>query len=148
MLSDTAHKIGTEESWNERIAAVRENGIASIAAIVLERWFTAGYRRPDNADFVGYRTMLLRTPVDRLCRHLRGAARCRPHRIDAGARRADAGDGGRGRRLDAARAGAATAALIRGADFRIVPNAAHIACIEQPDAVAELIAAFAGGSAR
>ena len=41
VLCDTAAKIGTDESWDERIAAVERGGIESIAEAVLERWFTA-----------------------------------------------------------------------------------------------------------
>ena len=35
--------------------------------------------------------------------------------------------------------------LIRNAEFRIVPDAGHIPCIEQPAAVAGLIGTFLGG---
>ena len=59
VLCATAAKIGTDESWDERIAAVERGGIESIAGSVLERWFTAGVprrprggirRRPRHAD--------------------------------------------------------------------------------------------------
>ncbi|CAO3440962.1 3-oxoadipate enol-lactonase [Azospirillum endophyticum] len=36
----TAAKIGTAESWNARIAAVRANGLAALTAATAERWFT------------------------------------------------------------------------------------------------------------
>ncbi len=114
VLIGTAHKIGTEDSWNARIAAVREGGIAAIADGVLQLWFTAAYRRDDNADFAGYRNMLLRSPVTGYvgtCAAVRDADLTE---FDAGARRADADHGRRGGRLDAARAGAAD----RGADPR------------------------------
>ena len=44
VLCDTAAKIGTDKSWNERIAAVERGGIESIAERVLERWFTPEFR--------------------------------------------------------------------------------------------------------
>ncbi|MBL8581836.1 MAG: alpha/beta fold hydrolase, partial [Rhizobiaceae bacterium] len=37
VLSNTGHKIGTQESWNSRIADVREGGIGAIADTILER---------------------------------------------------------------------------------------------------------------
>ena len=37
ILCDTAHKIGTAESWNARIKAVEENGLGSIVDAVMER---------------------------------------------------------------------------------------------------------------
>jgi 3-oxoadipate enol-lactonase len=32
--------------------------------------------------------------------------------------------------------------LINGAEFRVIPDAGHIPCVERPDAVAELIGSF------
>ncbi len=44
ILCDTAHKIGTAESWNARIAAVERSGIGSIVDAIMERWFTPAFR--------------------------------------------------------------------------------------------------------
>ncbi len=44
VLANTAPRIGTAASWNARIDAVREGGMGAIAELVLERWFTAGFR--------------------------------------------------------------------------------------------------------
>lgn len=44
ILSNTAAKIGTPEMWNPRIDAVRKDGMKSISAAVMERWFTASFR--------------------------------------------------------------------------------------------------------
>ncbi len=63
VLCDTAHKIGTAETWAARIAAVEERGIEAIADSVLERWFTPAFRRPENIAYAGYRNMLVRQPV-------------------------------------------------------------------------------------
>lgn len=63
VLCDTGHKIGTDALWNERIAIVEERGIEAIAENIMTRWFSNDYRRPDNPDFMGYRNMLIRTPV-------------------------------------------------------------------------------------
>src|SRR5438067_2664831 len=40
VLANTAAKIGTDETWNARIDAVRRGGMAAIADGVLARWFT------------------------------------------------------------------------------------------------------------
>ena len=45
VLSNTAAKIGTQDSWNERIAKVESDGLISIADAVMSRWFTP--RFPD-----------------------------------------------------------------------------------------------------
>src|SRR5882762_10352058 len=49
VLSNTGAKIGTEESWRSRIAAVEKGGMKSIAAGVMERWFTPAFRRKEPA---------------------------------------------------------------------------------------------------
>lgn len=62
ILLDTAHKIGTTEVWNERIAAVRQGGVEPLADAVMERWFSAEFRaRPELAL---WRNMLVRTTAD------------------------------------------------------------------------------------
>lgn len=40
VLCNTGPKIGTTETWNARIAQIREGGMASIAATQIARWFT------------------------------------------------------------------------------------------------------------
>lgn len=142
VLSNTAHKIGTEAGWNQRIATVTENGIEAIADQVMQLWFTPRFRSPDNADFVGYRTMLARAP---LAGYVGTCAAIRDADLTESTRALDipvlclAGDHDGSTPPDLVRS---TANLIKGAEFRIVAGAGHIPCVEQPDAVAELIATF------
>ncbi len=44
VLCNTAARIGTKEMWNARIATVQKEGMKSVAAAVIERWFTPGFR--------------------------------------------------------------------------------------------------------
>jgi len=44
VLSNTAARIGTKEMWNARIATVRKDGMKSVAAAVIERWFRPEFR--------------------------------------------------------------------------------------------------------
>ena len=64
ILSNTAAKIGTGESWNARIAAVRKGGMTAIADPVLERWFTPDFRQRAPAAIAATRSMLLNTPPE------------------------------------------------------------------------------------
>lgn len=64
ILSNTAAKIGTSESWNARIAAVRKGGMTAIVDPVLERWFTPGFRQRAPAAIAATRSMLLNTPPE------------------------------------------------------------------------------------
>jgi 3-oxoadipate enol-lactonase len=44
VLCNTAAKIGTTESWNTRIQTVESGGMKAVAGVVIERWFTPGFR--------------------------------------------------------------------------------------------------------
>jgi 3-oxoadipate enol-lactonase len=44
VLSNTAVKIGTPETWAARIASVRSKGMSAVAPGVIERWFTFEFR--------------------------------------------------------------------------------------------------------
>jgi 3-oxoadipate enol-lactonase len=61
VLCNTAAKIGTPDTWNPRIAKVEAEGMASIVDIVLDRWFTAGYRQRAPEQVAIVRGMLLDT---------------------------------------------------------------------------------------
>jgi 3-oxoadipate enol-lactonase len=63
-LCSTSMKFATPESWEERAAVVRKDGVEAIADVVLERWFTPGF-----TDMRRYREMLVSTPPE-------GYARC------------------------------------------------------------------------
>lgn len=62
VLANTASRIGTEDGWNDRIRSVRERGMESIADTVLERWFTAEFRRRSADTVAGMRLMQAATP--------------------------------------------------------------------------------------
>jgi 3-oxoadipate enol-lactonase len=49
VLCNTSPKIGTADTWNARIQAVRDGGTKSVAQIVVERWFTPDFRAKNPA---------------------------------------------------------------------------------------------------
>jgi 3-oxoadipate enol-lactonase len=61
ILSNTAAKIGTEDGWNTRMAAVLRDGLPSIIPGALERWFTAGFRAAHPAAVAAIGAMLQST---------------------------------------------------------------------------------------
>jgi 3-oxoadipate enol-lactonase len=63
-LCDTAAKIGTEESWRQRMEEVARGGVEAIADGVMQRWFTADFRARRLDELAGWRMMLTRTPKD------------------------------------------------------------------------------------
>jgi 3-oxoadipate enol-lactonase len=52
IISNTAAKIGTAESWEARIKQVTENGLGSILSATADRWFSPEYRaiNPDKVQ--------------------------------------------------------------------------------------------------
>jgi 3-oxoadipate enol-lactonase len=63
-LCDTLPKIGDDAFWDARIARIEAEGLAAVADGILERWFTAEFRRAGNPDYAGYRAMFERQPVE------------------------------------------------------------------------------------
>ena len=62
VLSNTAASIGTKETWNARIATVRKDGMKPVAATVIERWFTPGFRASHPEKVAALQKMLETTP--------------------------------------------------------------------------------------
>lgn len=142
MLFDTAHRIGTAESWNQRIAKVERDGIGSIADGIMQVWFTPAFHRERAAELAGCRNMLARQPVDgyaALCRALRDADYTEAARRIAVPTLCAVGehDGSTPPALVKS-----LADLVPGARFELIRDAAHIPCIEQPEATVALIRDF------
>ena len=69
VLACTSARFGTRETWDERIALVREGGMEAVADAVLPRWFTPAFD-----DVQSFRAMLVSTPPEayvRYCQILR-----------------------------------------------------------------------------
>ncbi|QFU16982.1 3-oxoadipate enol-lactonase [Microvirga thermotolerans] len=148
VLCCTAAKIGTAETWAERIAAVEKHGVEAVVEGVLARWFTPDFRAARADECAGWRNMLLRTPA------VGYAATCAAVRdadltADAGRIAVPtlcvAGDQDGSTPADVV---GRTAALIPGARFEVVAGAGHIPCVERPKELAALIASHLEEAAR
>ena len=142
VLCDTAHKIGTDESWNDRIDFVTRNGLAPLVDRIMPLWFTPAFRKPENPDYTGHVNMFTRTPVDGYvgtCTSVRDADLTESTRTLTVPTLCMVGEHDGSTTPDLVRS---MAGLIRNSDFRIVADAGHIPCVEQPDAVATLIGGF------
>jgi 3-oxoadipate enol-lactonase len=64
ILCDTAARIGAKEMWNKRIATVRKDGMKSVAAAVIERWFTPEFRASYPQKVASTQAMLENSPPD------------------------------------------------------------------------------------
>jgi 3-oxoadipate enol-lactonase len=142
ILCDTAHKIGTTESWSTRIATVESKGIRAVADSVLKAWFTPAFHARRQPELDGYCNMLTRQAVPGYvgtCVALREADFTDSARRIAVPTLCVAGDQDGSTPPDLVRS---LADLIPGARFEIIRDAGHIPCVEQPEALAALIRNF------
>jgi len=146
VLSNTAAKIGTAESWNARIAAVCESGVASIADAIVERWFAAQFRATPALAL--WRNMLARSSAEgyvSACAAIAAAdltcstATIRlPTLVVAGSE-----DGSTPPDLVVA-----TAGLIPGAHYHCIEGMGHLPCVENPASYAGVLIPFLREHAR
>lgn len=128
--------------WNSRADTVRKAGLAAIADMVMERWFSPGFRQSRPDELALWRNLFLRTDPHgyvATCATLRDAdltervgAIDTPTLVIAGAE-----DGAIA--VEQVRAGAAR---IPSARFEILPGTGHVPSIEQPDQLAALMRQF------
>jgi 3-oxoadipate enol-lactonase len=140
VLCCTSAKLGPPSMWVERAAIVRAEGVEAIADAGIGRWLTPGFNAREPEAAAAVRAMLAATPAE-------GYAGC-----CAAIEHMDLVD-----ELGAIRAptlviaaaqdpatppehGERIAAGIPGARFALVDDAAHLATVEQPAAMTELIA--------
>lgn len=139
VLCCTAARFAPPEQWDERAETVRADGVGAIADAVLERWFTTPFRKshPEVIEWAG--GMLRNTPAEGYagcCEAIRdadlrsrlGAIRA-PTLVVAGA--------------DDPAAPPEEAQLIRGsipgARLVVVEQAAHLANVEQSEAITQAV---------
>lgn len=147
VLLDTGAKIGATEIWNERIAAVENEGLASLIDAIMQRWFTADFL--DNAPEAPiWRNMVLRTTDA-------GYAGC-----CAALRDIDYTDRlGEIRTPTLCVVGAedpstppailrSNAEAIAGAGYVEIPGAAHLPNVQKPEALAAVLGPFLQEHAR
>ena len=139
-LIDTALTIPSTQSWRDRAAAVRTEGLAPLADIIVDRWVTPAFR--GSPDAAGLRTMLLHTPREGYAGASEAIAtadftgtspaiRCRTLVIV-----------GEDDEATPVRSAEALRDAVPGALLSIIPAAAHIPLVQQPDAVLEVMQSF------
>ena len=148
VFCDTAHKIGTDEMWNGRIQSAMGEGIDSFADGVMEKWFTPEFHRSRADELAGYLTMLVRQPAAgyaAACAAIRDADFTTVARRIAVPTMVVVGDQDGSTPPPLVQS---FAELIPGARFELIANAAHIPCVEQPEALVALIQDFLRREAR
>lgn len=142
VLSNTAAKIGTREMWDDRIAAVRDGGIAALSDAILERWFSKPFRLLP--DLMLWRNMLERQPAEGYMgcsAAIAGTDFMTPTSGLTLPTLAIAGSEDGSTPPDLVRE---TADLVKGSRFHLIRGAGHLPCVEKPDEYAEVLTGFLG----
>ena len=63
VLANTAARIGTMQSWTDRIALVRDRGMRGVADLAIPLWFSPDFRQRHQEVVAGYRSMIEACPV-------------------------------------------------------------------------------------
>ncbi len=74
VVANTAARIGSVEMWSERIAFVKQQGMATLADLTMPRWFTEGFRAREPHTIEQFRSMIAACSQDgylRCCAALR-----------------------------------------------------------------------------
>jgi len=142
VLSDTAPRIGTPESWSVRMDAVRRRGLADVAREIVPRWFALEFAKRQPDDYHGMINMLARMPDDgyiATCEALRvgdlspGLASIKAQSLVLCGTEDAATPPDQVRELSS---------LLPDSQFVLVEHAGHLPCIEQPQVVAAAMNQF------
>ena len=143
VLANTGAKLGTDESWNARISAVRDGGTVAVRDLVIGRFLTPEFRERDAATTALIAGMIEATSAEgyiAACEALRDAdlrVAARTVRVPAmivGSERDESTPPAFARDLHAA---------IPGSELFIIPAAAHLSNVESPTLFNEaLVRAF------
>jgi 3-oxoadipate enol-lactonase len=140
VLSNTAAKIGTRAMWEDRIEALRRDGLASMADTIMARWFSRGFR--ESPAVAPWRRMVETCPVEGYAGCCAAIAGSDFYTTTAALRLPAliiAGDQDGATPPDLVRE---LAELIPGSKFELMRGAGHLPCVEDPAAFAAHLTTF------
>ncbi len=140
VLSNTAAKMGTPESWAQRMDAIRADGMAGVADMVMERWFSPAFLASDQLPY--WRDMMLATPAEGYlgcCAAIAGTDFFTP---TSGLRLPTLGIAGTEDRASPPDMVRETVDLIPGSQFELIRGGGHLPHVERPEAYAAALTGF------
>ena len=140
VLACTAAKIGNPDLWQERIDAVAEGGIETLADGVMERWFARDFRAKPELEL--WRNMLARQEDEGYsgcCAAISGTDFYTP---TSGLRLPTLGIAGSEDGSTPPDLVRETVDLIPGSKFHLIRRAGHLPCVEQPKEFAHVLTEF------
>ena len=142
IFCDTRFKIGNEQTWNDRINAVNQNGIASISDGVMQRWFSAKFRKENEIKVSGYKNMLERMPLlgyIQTCEAIRDADLKKIAQQIKVPSLCIVGSEDKSTLPEEVKN---LADVIESSRFEVIEGSGHIPCIDNPEALSKLIIDF------
>ena len=140
VLSNTGAKIGQPAMWDERIAAVRAGGIEALADAIMERWFSAPFRKTE--EFHAWRNMLVRQPAEGYVGCSAAISGTDFYTPTSGLRLPTLGIAGSDDGSTPPDLVRETVDLIPGSQFHLIRKAGHLPCVEQPEEYAAVLTKF------
>ncbi len=140
VLSNTGAKIGTRDMWEQRIEAVKSGGIVSLSDAILERWFSAEFRK--TAEFHAWRAMLIRQPIEGYTGCSAAIAGTDMITPTSGLRLPTLGIAGSVDGATPPDLVKETVDLVPGSEFALIRGVGHLPCVEKPKEYADLLADF------
>ena len=140
VLSNTAAKVGTVQTWQTRIDTVADGGLEAIADPVMKLWFGAKFRQTDEVH--AWRAMLSRQPLEGYIGCAAAIAGTDFYTTTASLTLptlAVAGSEDGSTPPDLVRE---TADLIKGAKFHLIKGAGHLPCVDKSEEYAATLTAF------
>jgi 3-oxoadipate enol-lactonase len=134
VLADTTHTQPPEalKQWEDRINIARSKGMAGLVDGTMERWFTEPYRKKNSPEFQKVRNLVLQTPVagfvgcGQAIMKLNTTARLKDIKLPVLAITGEQDGAAPGTKY--------IGENVPGAKYVGIPNAAHIANVEQAEA--------------
>jgi len=133
VLADTTHAQNADalKQWEDRIRIAESKGMAGLLDSTLERWFTEPFRKKNSPEFQKIHTLIERTPVagyvgcGRAIMQLATTARLKEIKLPVLAITGEQDGAAPGTRY--------IGENVPGAKFVGIPQASHIANVEQPE---------------
>lgn len=141
VISNSAPKLGTTESWAARIEAVRDEGLSNIAAQILQRWFNPAFLTKPDAQV--WRRMLLQCDNDGYAKTCLALGQADLTSQISNLKIPTTWIAGSDDNAVSADLVSASAALVADSEFHLLQDSGHIPAIDATAKLAKIIRDFA-----
>ncbi|MAY33923.1 MAG: 3-oxoadipate enol-lactonase [Rhodovulum sp.] len=140
VLSNTAAKIGTAQMWQDRIDAIKADGVEPMADGIIDRWFAKPFVASGAA--LPWRNMLARTPAEGYAGCCAAIAGTDFYTPTSGLTLPTLGIAGTEDGSTPPDLVRETVDLIKGSRFELIRGVGHLPCVEKPEQYAALLTQF------